>query len=164
MHFFVSENGFPGRETGFFFGKCISRPGNAFFCFRKWFSRSGNGLFFSESAFPGRELYFFVSENVISVWKSGFLFSEMRFPVGNRVSPFSGCGAGGRNRSRRRGLSSAGRRRGASTASGCRAAGRGGVVPLRHGPTRGAGRVGAVPAFRPRRSFPPGGSGRARSG
>ena len=122
------------------------------------------GLFVFRSAFSGRKLHFSVSENVISVWKSGFLFSEMRFPVGNRVSPFSGCGAGGRNRSRRRGLSSAGRRRGASTASGCRAAGRGGVVPLRRGPTRGAGRVGAVPAFRPRRSFPPGGSGRARSG
>ena len=84
MHFFVSENGFPGRETGFFFRKvhfpvgncvfsfqkmvfpvgkrafffrkCISRPGIAFFRFRKWFSRPRIAFRRSADAGQGDEI------------------------------------------------------------------------------------------------------------
>ena len=45
MHFFVSENGFPGRETGFFFRKVHFPVGNCVFSFQKMRFPCGNRAF-----------------------------------------------------------------------------------------------------------------------
>ncbi len=78
MHFFVSENGFPGRETGFFFRKVHFPVGNCVFSFQKM-------------VFPVGKRAFFFGKCISRSGIAFFRFQKMVFPVGKRAFFFGKC-------------------------------------------------------------------------